>query len=137
MNDTNCLFCKITAGEIPCEKIYEDADTLVFMDIRPVNPGHMLVIPKAHHANIFEAPEELFAAMAKTSKRMAAAAASALGTSDMNITMNNGEHAGQVIFHAHIHVIPRFPGDGHEQWHGKPYGDGELAATAEKIKKAL
>ena len=137
MKDTNCLFCKIVAGEIPAEKVYEDADTLAFLDIKPVNPGHTLVIPKDHYENVFEAPEEVWGKVMQSVKKVAHAMKNGLPVDDLNIAMNNGKHAGQVIFHAHVHVIPRYEGDGFELWHGKDYAEGQSKIIAEKIKNAL
>lgn len=135
MND--CLFCKIIAGEIPCEKVYEDETTFAFLDIKPVNPGHTLVIPKAHYVNTLEAPEEVMTQVMKTVKKIAHGLEKGLGVSDFNLAMNNGVRAGQVIFHAHMHVIPRHEGDGYELWKGKEYPEREMQNIGEQIKKAL
>ncbi len=137
MKDTNCLFCKIVVGEIPAEKVYEDADTLAFLDIKPVNPGHTLVIPKEHYENILTAPEDVLMKMMATVKKVAHAFKDGLGVDDFNLAMNNGPHAGQVVFHAHLHVMPRHAGDGYELWHGRPYAEGEMKEYAQKLKKAL
>jgi len=137
MKDTNCLFCKIIAGEIPAEKVYEDADTLAFLDIRPVNPGHTLVIPKEHYENVFDAPEAVWTKVAQSVKKVAHAIQEGLPVGDLNIAMNNGAHAGQVVFHAHVHIMPRHEGDGFELWHGTAYQDGQAKVVAEKIRKAL
>ncbi|MBP6884391.1 MAG: HIT family protein [Candidatus Pacebacteria bacterium] len=135
MND--CLFCKIITGEIPCEKIYENETTLAFLDIKPVNPGHTLVIPKSHYVNTLEAPEEVMLEVMKTVKKVAHGIEKGLGVSDFNLAMNNGATAGQVIFHAHMHVIPRHEGDGQKLWHGTPYNEGEMQKIALKLKNAL
>jgi len=137
MNTTDCLFCKIVAGEIPATKIYEDEFTLAFLDIVPVNPGHTLVIPKKHYENIFAAPEETLVQMMKTIKKVAHGIKDGLHIDDMNIGMNNGTHSGQTVYHAHIHLMPRKQGDGYGLWHGKKYPDGEAAKIAEQIKGAL
>jgi histidine triad (HIT) family protein len=137
MKDTNCLFCKIATGEIPCDKVYEDADTLAFLDIRPVNPGHTLVIPKEHCQNVFETPEEIWNKVMQSVQKVAQAIRTGLPTEDLNIAMNNGTYAGQVVFHAHVHIMPRHAGDGFELWHGKMYAEGEASVIAEKIKKAF
>lgn len=136
MND--CLFCKIAQGEIPATKLYEDDTTFAFLDIHPVNPGHALVIPKTHYENIFSAPDEVMQKIMTTAKKVAHGIREGLGIEHMNITMNNGVHAGQSVFHAHVHIIPRHAGDGHTAWHGKkPYAEGEAAQVAEKIRSAL
>ena len=132
MND--CIFCKIITGEIPCEKVYEDENTFAFLDIKPVNQGHMLVIPKGHYENIFDLPESALAHVMSTVKKVAGMIKAGLGIEHVNLAMNNGADAGQVVFHAHIHVIPRHKGDGHELWHGSPYNDGEMREIAEKLK---
>jgi histidine triad (HIT) family protein len=137
MNDTNCLFCKVVAGEVPATKVYEDENTLAFLDIKPVNPGHTLVIPKSHYVNIFEVPEEMTTKMMQTIKKIAHGIKDGLGVENMNITMNNGLHSGQTVFHAHIHLIPRHEGDGYKMWQGREYEDGEKEIVADKIKKAL
>jgi len=137
MNDTECIFCKIARGELPAEKVYEDADTVAFLDIKPVNPGHTLIIPKAHYVNIFEAPEETLAKMMHTIKVVSHGIKDGLGIDNMNIGMNNGADSGQVVFHAHIHLMPRHKDDGYGLWHGKPYEPGQAHEVAEKIKKAL
>ncbi len=137
MNDTNCLFCKIISGEIPCEKIYENETTLAFLDINPVNEGHTLVIPKNHYVNTLEAPEDTMIEIMKTVKKVAHCIEKGLGVSDFNLAMNNGATAGQVVFHAHMHVIPRHSGDGYELWHGRPYPDGKMQEIASKLKNAI
>lgn len=137
MNETNCIFCKITSGEIPCDKVYEDEQTFAFLDIKPTNPGHTLVIPKNHHTSVSETPNETLGAMMSTVKKVANTFPSAVETSDYNIWVNTGPVAGQVVFHAHIHVIPRHPGDGYELWHGNPYNEGQAQPIVEKMKNAL
>ena len=137
MNTTECIFCKIVAGELPSTQIYEDASTLVFLTIAPVNPGHMLVIPKAHFENIFDLPAETLSAMMHTAQKMAQALKTSLQVEDVNVTMNNGTHSGQVVFHSHVHVIPRYEGDGHGLWETTVYPEGEAQAVGEFIKKAL
>ncbi len=134
----NCIFCKIIAGQIPANKIYEDEDTFAMLDINPVNPGHTLVISKEHYVNIFEVPDALITKMISTVKKVAHAIKDSMSIENGNIIMNNGKDAGQTVFHAHIHFIPRNAGDGHKDlWHGKPYGEGEAQEIIEKIKKAL
>ena len=133
----DCIFCKIVKGEIPCAKIYEDEKTFVFLDINPVNIGHALVISKKHFINIYDTPEDITAGMAKTAKKISRALQS-IGAGGVNIIMNNEKAAGQLVFHTHIHVIPRFEGDGFIHWHGKrPYKDGEMNEVAKKIISKL
>lgn len=133
----DCIFCKIVRGEIPATKVFEDETTLAFLDITPVNPGHTLVIPKKHSADIFEIEENEWNAVTKTARLIAHALEKSLSPEGVNIGMNNRHGAGQTVFHAHIHVMPRTKDDGYDFWHGKPYASGEADATADKIKKAL
>lgn len=133
----DCLFCKIVRGEIPSQKIYEDEKTLAFLDIRPVNPGHMLIIPKKHAVDIFEIEESEWDAVMRTVRKVSHALESALSPVGINLAMNNRPGAGQAVFHAHVHVMPRFTNDGWEIWIGKPYGEGEAAEVAEKIRSRL
>ena len=137
MNDADCLFCKIIARELPAQIVYEDEETLAFLDIRPINPGHTLVIPKEHSTDIFDIDEKNWAAVMRTSRIVAHALEKALQTDGINLGMNNRAGAGQVIFHAHVHVMPRFVGDPHSLWPGKPYGEGEFEKMGEKIRAAL
>ncbi len=133
----DCIFCKLVAREIPAQIVYEDERTIAFLDINPINPGHTLVIPKKHSTDIFEIDEEDWAAVMHTSRIIAHALEKALKTDGINIGMNNRAGAGQVVFHAHIHVMPRFEGDPHKLWPGKPYGEGEFAKMGEKVRAAL
>jgi histidine triad (HIT) family protein len=133
MKQSDCVFCKIVEGTIPSDKIYEDEHTVAFLDISPVNIGHTLVIPKDHYPNIYETPEDIMGNMMKTAKKISIALR-ALDADGVNVTMNNNFAAGQVVFHSHIHVIPRFSNDGFELWHGKRgYNDGEKSEVAQKI----
>lgn len=133
----DCIFCKIVKGEIPCAKVYEDDNVLAFLDIAPVNIGHTLVISKEHFKDIHEVPESLVGDMMRVVKKISAALRS-LPADGVNVIMNNEGAAGQIIFHAHIHVIPRLKNDGFELWHGKRiYKDGEKEETAKKIIEAF
>lgn len=134
---SDCVFCKIVAGEIPSHEVYEDKDYLAFLDISPVNPGHALVIPKAHYADLLSTPDEVLSGFVVVVKKVAAAVVKGLGMEGFNLSVNNGRVAGQVVEHVHFHVIPRLPNDGQQIWHGKPYAEGEAAEVAEKIRIAL
>jgi histidine triad (HIT) family protein len=107
-----CVFCRILAGELPATRLYEDEDVLAFLDIAPINKGHLLVIPKRHHRSLTElAPEQvgrLFAAAA----RLGRALVRAVQADGFNLLLSNGTVAGQVVPHVHVHLIPRFPDDG-------------------------
>ncbi len=133
----DCIFCKITRGELPSYKIYEDAATLAFLDIHPVHPGHILVIPKRHAGNIFEISAEDWSRVQETVRKLAIALEKGVGADGVNLVMNNREHAGQVVDHAHVHLIPRFKNDGLKLWPHKEYRQGEAEATLEKIRNAL
>jgi histidine triad (HIT) family protein len=135
---TDCLFCKIIAGEIPCTKIYEDGTVLAFLDIHPVNIGHILVVPKAHFANLYETPDQTLAHTMSVVKKLSVAVKGALDADGINIEMNNDSVAGQIIFHTHLHIVPRFSGDGFMHWRGaRGYNDGEASEVSEKIKAVL
>ncbi|HXF69208.1 MAG TPA: HIT family protein [Thermoflexus sp.] len=109
---SSCIFCAIVARQQPAEIVYEDERTMAFMDINPANPGHTLVIPKRHAATIFEIDEEDAAAVMRTTVRVARAIRAALAPEGLNLVQSNGRAAGQEIFHLHVHVIPRWVGDG-------------------------
>ncbi len=129
-----CLFCSIVAGDIPAEKIFEDEHTLAFLDIRPTNPGHVLVIPKKHVENVLSADSETVAHVFEAVRILAPKVKEAMKADGINIHSNNGEAAGQVIFHLHTHIIPRFTDDGYELWHGKDMTRDELHAIAERLQ---
>lgn len=134
----DCIFCKIIIGEIPAAKIYEDEYASAFLDANPNNHGHTLVVPKTHAKNILDVSEDTLARMMPAVKKVSKAVFEGMGAAGLNITMNNERAAGQVIFHLHIHIIPRFEGDGLKVWTRKtPYKSGEMEQVAEKIKKAL
>ncbi|NCB93915.1 MAG: HIT family protein [Clostridia bacterium] len=108
----DCIFCKIAGGDIPAATLYEDGDFRVILDLGPASKGHALILPKAHYANVYEIPEELLCKAIALAKKMAAAMTEALGCDGFNILQNNGEAAGQTVFHFHIHLIPRYENDG-------------------------
>ncbi|MDD2237444.1 MAG: HIT domain-containing protein [Kiritimatiellae bacterium] len=136
---SDCIFCKIVAGEIPCTRVYEDDQTLVFMDIGPIIKGHMLVIPKQHHDPITETPDDVLGHLIAVVKKIAAAQKKALKCDGCNIIQNNGVCSGQAVPHLHFHVIPRFEKDGHTwNWAAKKYDDmQEMKQLAEAVASAL
>lgn len=134
---SDCIFCKIRDGQLPSAKIYEDDELLAFLDITPINPGHTLVIPKQHYVDIRDMPEALIGSLFAKSKEIAKAVIAGVGADSFNIGMNNGKGAGQVVFHAHAHIMPRFPNDGHSLWEGKPYAEGEREKTQQKIMRQI
>jgi len=107
----DCIFCKIVRGEIPCSKVYEDERILAFLDINPVSKGHALVMPKRHYETVLDMPEEEGVALAKASVKVGRAVKKATGADGINLLHNIGRAAGQIIFHAHVHLIPRRSGD--------------------------
>lgn len=111
MKKDDCIFCKIASGEIPSRKLYEDDDFIVIMDLNPTSKGHSLIIPKEHYANLYELDEELAAKAMKLAKKMATTMTDVLGCDGFNLLQNNGECAGQTIFHFHLHLIPRYSDD--------------------------
>lgn len=133
----DCIFCKIVAGKIPGEKVYETPEILAFLDIAPANHGHTLVIPKKHFETIFDIPDELLKNIAVKLKHIGNAVMKATGAEGANVIINNKKAAGQIVPHAHFHIIPRFTADGHEWWQGKKYPNGKMSEVAKKIKKAL
>ena len=108
----NCIFCKIANGEIPAATLYEDEDFRVILDLGPASKGHALILPKSHAANIYELPDELAGKAMILAKKMATKMTEKLGCDGFNIVQNNGEVAGQTVFHFHMHLIPRYADDG-------------------------
>lgn len=111
MKDENCIFCKILAGEIPSTAVYEDDDFKAILDVSPAARGHVIILPKNHAANIYELPDEDASKIMVVAKKIATAIEKAYHCDGVNILQNNGEAAGQTVFHLHVHVIPRFRGD--------------------------
>lgn len=134
----DCLFCKIISGSIPSDRVYEDNEVLAFLDITPINPGHTLVTPKKHTENIYSISEKDLQNVMVAVKKIAKAIKEGLGADGVNVFMNNDAPAGQIIFHSHIHVIPRFKNDGYVHWRGNRNVPKEkLEEAREKIKKQL
>lgn len=108
---SDCIFCKIANGEIPSATLYEDEDFRVILDLGPANKGHALVLPKQHYANLYEIPDELAGKAMVLAKKIITRMRDVLGCDGYNVVQNNGEAAGQTVFHFHIHLIPRSVGD--------------------------
>ena len=108
---SDCIFCKIANGEIPSATLYEDEDFRVILDLGPASKGHALILPKAHAANIYERSDDMAAKAMILAKKMATKMTEALKCDGFNIVQNNGEPAGQTVFHFHMHLIPRYEGD--------------------------
>jgi histidine triad (HIT) family protein len=109
---TDCIFCGIAAGTMPAERVFEDERTVAFLDIAPACDGHVLVIPRAHSDDIHGADPADLAACARTAQLMAGRVSGALGSDGVTVMQSNGRAAGQTVFHYHVHVLPRFDGDG-------------------------
>jgi histidine triad (HIT) family protein len=136
--DPNCIFCRIVAGDVPCFKLYEDANTLAFMDINPAHGGHCLVIPKAHFPNIFDIAPEAIAAAARTAAFVAKAVSAAVQPDGLSVMQANGSGAGQSVGHFHFHLIPRRLGDQLLfNWEPKPGDMAHIAELADRIRAQL
>ncbi|WP_075721818.1 HIT family protein [Roseburia sp. 499] len=138
MRDAECIFCKIAAGEIPSKTIYEDEQFRVIMDISPATKGHALILPKEHYANLYEIPEEVAADAMKLAKKLAKKMTDALQCDGFNLIQNNGEVAGQTVFHFHMHLIPRYKNDGNEDklcWNHVELSEEELEEIHQKLIK--
>lgn len=112
MKNDNCIFCKIANGEIPSKTIYEDESFRVILDLGPATKGHALILPKDHFANLYELPDDVAAKVMQLAKKMATQMTEKLGCDGFNLVQNNGETAGQTVFHFHLHLIPRYEDDG-------------------------
>lgn len=134
----DCLFCKIAAGELPCHKLYEDDRTLAFLDIFPGTVGHTLIIPKRHAADLFELPDGDLNAIMATAAKVAPILMGMEGVSGLNLHQSNGEAAGQVIFHYHLHLLPRRDGDDlRSPWQAAKGDETRLRELAGELRAAL
>jgi histidine triad (HIT) family protein len=133
--EKRCIFCKIIKGEIPSSKVFENNNFIGILDISPVNSGHTLIIPKKHYTTLFEFPEELNAEMLSVAKIIGEKQIRNLHAEGFNLMMNNFPAAGQLVPHAHLHVIPRFSGDELKHWPGKKYPEGIAEKVAELLRK--
>jgi histidine triad (HIT) family protein len=135
---TDCVFCRIVAGQIPSTRVYEDEHTLAFMDIGHVNPGHTLVAVKKHAANVFELEETQAEAVARAIVKISRALKKAFEPEGLSVYQANGKAAGQTVFHYHVHLLPRHAGDGMEfTWPVKNPPRERLEEYAGKIRAAL
>ena len=136
--DANCIFCKIVAGQIPCFKLLEDANTIAFMDINPVNPGHALAVARGHWPTVDVIPPEVLAEVAQTAQKVAKAAFKVLTPHGVNLLQANGPGAGQSVPHLHIHIMPRVKGDDvNLNWEPKRGDMAAIKAVYERLKAAL
>lgn len=125
LKDPDCIFCKIVAGDIPCAKVYESETCLAFLDIAPVNPGHVLVLPKDHHATLMDLPTDLGGNVTAALSAVGKAVMEATGADGLNLIQNNYEAAGQEVHHVHFHLIPRHSDDGLKLWPQSGYADSD------------
>lgn len=134
--DKDCIFCKIIAGDIPSRTVYEDDDYKAILDVSPASRGHVIILPKYHAADIFELPDDKAAGVMPVAKKIAAAQMKVFSCDGVNILQNNGEAAGQTVFHLHVHVIPRYENDEvNIKW--KPNPDMELDSVYDALKNQL
>jgi histidine triad (HIT) family protein len=134
----DCVFCQIRDGQIPSTRVYEDERTIAFMDINPLNEGHCLVIPRGHAPTIFETADADLHAAIVTAKRVATAIRTALGPEGLNVLQANGAAAFQSVAHFHLHLVPRWTGDGKGfDWPQVPGDRGRIQEAAKKIRRAL
>lgn len=137
MRDANCIFCKIIAGEIPSNTIYEDEEFKVILDASPASKGHALILPKEHYADIYEIDEDVAARAMKLAKKLAVHMTKVLSCDGFNILQNNHEAAGQTVFHFHIHLIPRYVGAKNDDiliWNHETFTPEEMAEIRDALK---
>ena len=137
MKKDDCIFCKIAAGEIPSRKIYEDSDLIAIMDLNPTSKGHSLIIPKEHCTNIYDIDEDIAAKVMITAKKLATKMTVALNCDGFNLLQNNGETAGQTMFHFHMHLIPRYKDADNNmlKFTSVSFSDEEMDAIRDQIIK--
>lgn len=135
----DCIFCKIVSNEIPSIKVYEDDRVFAFMDINPLNDGHLLIVPKTHAATVHEITEADFLAVMSATHKLTAAVKKALNPEGINLMQLNGRAANQVVPHLHVHIVPRWSGDGLpiSQWEPVTGNMEKIEGVAEKIQRAL
>ena len=137
MKDDNCIFCKLTNKDIPTNIIYEDDRFTVILDASPATKGHALILPKNHAANIYELPDEDASAVFVLAKKLATKMTEILHCDGFNIVQNNGEVAGQTVFHFHMHLIPRYLNDGNQDkltWNHAEFTPEEIAEIAAELR---
>ncbi|MFN2342447.1 MAG: HIT family protein [Desulfonatronovibrio sp.] len=118
---SQCIFCQIVQGKVPCVRVYEDHNVLAFLDIAPVKKGHTLIIPKKHVVNIMDIPSDIAAELHGVIKKVGKGLLEGLNADGFNLGMNNFEAAGQLVMHAHYHLIPRYKNDGLRLWPQSSY----------------
>ena len=134
----NCIFCKIVKGDIPSSVVYEDDSFKAIMDISPASKGHVIIIAKEHAANIFELSDDMACKVFLVAKKIAKAVEMELGCDGVNILQNNGEVAGQTVFHFHMHVIPRYKDDSiNIKWPQQETNISDISELADKIASRI
>ena len=135
MRDDNCIFCNLANGDIPTITVFDDEDFRVNLDAEPESKGHALILPKQHYANIYEIDEEILGKAAKLAKKVITHETEVLGCDGYNLVQNNGEVAGQTVFHFHMHLIPRYASDPAVQEHPHlTLSDDEFKEICDKMK---
>lgn len=138
MSQSDCVFCKIAAGQIPSLQIFEDGTCLAFLDIGPLTDGHLLLIPRNHYEQITDMPEADVAALAGHLPRLVKAVVRATGAAGCNVLQNNGKVSGQFVPHVHFHLIPRREGDGlGYRWNAGKYAEGKGQQMQKSLQDAL
>lgn len=138
MTDNNCIFCKIAGGEIPSATVYEDSDFRVILDLGPASRGHALILPKEHFKDLCELDESVAAKVLPLAGKIGTAMKEVLGCSGFNVVQNNGETAGQTVFHFHVHIIPRYEGGpAMLTWTPGNADSTELAEISNSLKEAM
>ncbi|HHX55927.1 MAG TPA: HIT family protein [Clostridiales bacterium] len=138
MMDNNCVFCKIINNEIPSNVVYEDEDFKVILDNAPATRGHAILLPKKHFSNIYEMDSDTAAKVFTVARKVAKAMKEVLKCSGLNLLQNNGEVAGQTVFHFHLHFIPRYEDDGVVfRWNPSKYQEGEASDIAKEIGDSM
>lgn len=136
MRDDSCIFCKLANGDIPSKTLFEDDQFRVILDLGPATKGHALILPKNHYPNLYELPEDVAGDVMKLAKKMATTMTDKLSADGFNIVQNNGEVAGQTVFHYHLHLIPRYKEDGQTiGWKPMSPSPEELEAIKDQIVK--
>lgn len=137
MKNDNCIFCKLANGDIPTNSVYEDDDFKVILDASPATKGHALILPKEHYANIYEIEPDLLAKATLLAQKVIQHETPVLACDGYNIVQNNGEAAGQTVFHFHMHLIPRYAADNDESaitWNHKEFTNDEFAEICDAMK---
>ena len=138
MAEQDCIFCRISKGEIPCAEVYADDQVLAFLDLNPQKPGHTLVIPRRHYADLFAVPAKEFSVIFPVIQKVGKAVLAATRAAGLNVLQNNHPVAGQSVFHVHWHLVPRHEADGLAHWPMGQYASkDQMSELADKIKNCL